>query len=294
MELLGHEVTRIQEGDTRAVDIPDLVKGHDVMFWTQTFGLAETGGTNQERLEMLADIRFMDIPTVGFHLDLWHGLDRADQIAEQAFFRVDHLFTADGGHDDEWKSLGVNHHWLPPGVYGPECYIAETNDDLRADVGFVGGWRNTYHPESTHRHEMIKVLRREFPGRLGLFPLQGTPAIRGHRLNQLYAGIRVVVGDSCMVGNGAKAYWSDRVSECLGRGGMLLHPWVEGIDDHFTDRKHLVLYEPFNWEQLKELINFYLENDGPREGIRHAGHEHVKRTATYEVRVQQILDILSL
>lgn len=290
LELLGHEVTRLQEGTVWASGVPDLAVGHDLFVWVQTYGLAESGGTLSERYQMLSTLRQRGIISVGLHLDKWFGLAREDQVRTDAFFTVDYLGTADGGHDAQWKEAGINHFWFPPGVYEPECYLADPDDDLRADVGFVGSWQGHYHSESRHRAELVRFLARTYRGRVGFWPQRGRPAVRGHRLNQLYAGIKVVVGDSCLVGQGANRYWSDRVSETLGRGGFLIHPHVPGLEDQYTDGKHLVTFPPFDWDRLKSLIDQYLADAPAREAIRLAGHEHVRTAHTYTDRMRYVLD----
>jgi spore maturation protein CgeB len=89
-------------------------------------------------------------------------------------------------------------------------------------------------------------------------------------------------------------YWSDRIYETLGRGGFLIHPYIPGIEKEFVDKKHVVFYEYGNFQQLKELIDYYLINDEEREAIRKAGHELVKNNYTYSNRWQTILKELGL
>lgn len=288
LEVLGHEVTRLQEGEVRAVDVAERVfeADADLMLWTQTYGLAVTGGTIEDRWAMLAGLS--SIPVVGFHLDLWWGLRRAVQIAErEPFFHVDTLYTSDGGHDEEWIAAGVNHRWSPPGVYGGECYLADPDPHFRSDVAFVGSWRGYGHAEYwPAREAMLRAVRQRYGRRFALHP-RG-PAVRGAELNTLYASVKVVVGDSCLAGQ-IPRYWSDRVSETLGRGGFLIHPYVNGISDQYTDGEHLRLYPAGDHAELIRLVDYYLTHDDERERIRRAGHEHVKAHHTYVHRMERIL-----
>lgn len=290
MEFNGHTVTRIQEGEVRAVDVPNLAYDHDVFWHTQTYGLAVTGGDILDRSQMLSNLRKLSIPSVAFHLDKWFGLDREDQVKVEPFFQSDYVFTADGGHQDEFARLGINHIWSPPGVYGPECVIGSRTRQYVKDVAFVGNWRG-YHSESTHRMEMIQWLQRNISGsRLGLFP--HGQAIRGRDLSNLYASSKIIVGDSCLVGKGASMYWSDRVPETVGRGGFLLHPHVEGLAENYKNSEHMVMWEAGDWDQLKNLISYYLSHESERLSISRAGHRHVKDHHTYSHRVETILDYL--
>ena len=69
---------------------------------------------------------------------------------------------------------------------------------------------------------------------------------------------------------------------------------MKGMEEHFEDGEHLVFYEYGDFDQLKMLIDFYLENDVERERIRKAGHEHVKANHTYKNRWESILQTLEL
>jgi hypothetical protein len=291
LESLGHEVVRIQEGDTRAVDVPDRAESCTLFLWTQTYGLAVTGGTIGERFAMLERLRTLGLPTVGFHLDRWWGLDREDQLREEPFFRVDYLFTADGGHDAEWEAAGVNHHWSPPAVYHGEA----TNGKLRAmfmcDVAFVGSWRHYGHAEHwPYRRELVERLRGWYGRRFHCWPRN--KAIRGEMLNDLYASAKIVVGDSCITGS-SRAYVSDRVPETTGRGGFLLHPHVDGVfPDLWEDGVHLRTWPMGDWDALHELIEHYLAYSDERERIRTAGARHTRENHTYRHRLEYVLSVV--
>lgn len=286
LEDLGHKVIRIQEGDVRATDVPDHARGCDLMLWTQTYGLAVSGGSVEDRWAMLAGLS--GIPVVGFHLDLWWGLRRAVQISErEPFFGVDVLYTSDGGHDAEWEAAGINHRWSPPAVYGGECYLAEPRPQYRSDVAFIGSWRGYNHEEHwPARQAMLQALRARYRHRFAMWPRNH--AIRGDELNRLFGSVKVVVGDSCLAGR-IPRYWSDRVPETLGRGGFLIHPWVEGIEEHYTDGEHLRLFPAGDHREMLRLVDYYLAHGEEREAIRWSGMMHVKANHTYAHRMQRIL-----
>jgi len=293
----GATVLPIQEGEVRAVDVVKHAAAFDadLFLWTQTYGLAETGGTNVERLRMLDDLA--GIPTVGVHLDRFWGLAREPQVTEQAFFRVGLLFTADGGHDEQWADVGINHRWLPPAVSEFECVdLPDPDPDYPFQVAFVGNHTGGYHREWRHRRDLIRWLRRRYGPRLDLVPRRGEGGMRGQELARLYRSVPVVVGDSCLVGDRGRTlagrYWSDRIPETVGRGGFLLHPAVEGLDWHFTDGQHLRTWDVGDWDRLGGLIDHYLADVEGRDEIRAAGRAHVLQHHTYTVRVGQIVDAL--
>lgn len=237
---------------------------------------------------MVNDLKGWGIPTVAYHLDLWHGLEREQQLREEPYFRCDHFFSTDGG-DHPWPELGINHHWLPPAVYHAEAYDGTPRDEYRADIAFVGSHRSYGHKEHEPvRLEMLRRLHRRYRRRLKLFPMG--KAVRGTDLTDLYASVKVVIGDSCLAGK-IPGYWSDRVPETMGRGGFLIHPDVERITEQHP---YLVTYEPGNWEQLIEWIDYYLAHDGNREAARAAQAEDTRERHTYQQRMQTVLEVTGL
>lgn len=295
LEANGHSVDRIQEGDTRALDVRDRIAEQmaELFLWTQTYGLAETGGTNDERLYMVQRIRDLGVPSVGYHLDKWWGVTgdgRMDRLAWDAFFRLDRVVTADGG-PHPWADHGIEHRWFPPGVDETECVPGEVRSEIECGVTFVGGWTRAYHRESRHRHELIAHLQRRWRRELRLVPRDGRTRVNGQALRDVYASAKVVVGDSCLVPN-APRYWSDRIPETIGRGGFLIHPYVEGIEDHFTDGKHLRLWQAGDWAELDRLISYYIAHDDERRAIAEEGRRHVLEHHTYTVRMRQLVAML--
>jgi hypothetical protein len=154
---------------------------------------------------------------------------------------------------------------------------------------FVGSKR--YHSEWPYRPQLIDWLAESYGPRFTHVGGDGaTGTIRGDDLNRLYANSKIAVGDTLCLNFVYPNYFSDRIFECLGRGGFLIHPWILGIDDLFEDGK----YPYGDWEALQFLIDYYLDdaNAAERERIRRAGHEHVKANHTYRHRWAQILDTI--
>lgn len=287
----GHKVIPIQEGEEPPATVAERALGSDVFLWTQTYGLALSAGSLEERLGMLEKLRANGIPSVGYHLDRWWGLARQDQVDTEAFFRVDLLCTADGGHDAEWAGLGINHRWFPPGVSALECDPGQYRSEMASEVAFVGSWQGGYHPEWSHRPALVEFLRSRYGHRVRFWPEADQPAVRGPMLRDLYASVRVLVGDSCLVGSPSR-YWSDRIPETLGRGGYLLHPRVDGLEDHYENGRHLRLWSLGDWDELDCLIDCALRDEEARYRIAQEGRAHVLAHHTYEVRMRQLVDLL--
>lgn len=233
---LGHRVVPMQENTLNWATLPRAAARHraDLVLWTRTWDVDRPAAG-----DALDTLRAAGTPTVAFHLDRWLGLDREYQLDTEPFFRVDHVFTADGTNQAAWAARGIRHHWLPPGVLA-----AATREPLRAarrsrharmyrhDVVFVGSHPYPHREWAPVRGALIDGFADHFGPRFAVWP-QGRP-IRGSELAVLYQSAKVVVGDSCLLPPVAR-YWSDRVPETLGRGGCLIHPFVEGIGDWYPD-----------------------------------------------------------
>lgn len=109
LENLGHQVRRLPEQRMEWANLPVQVEGADLFLWTRTAGFDPADLEGQANA-----IKLLDIPSAGFHLDRWVGLNREPDVHRSPFFRLDYLFTADGGHPDFWLEHGINHFWSPP------------------------------------------------------------------------------------------------------------------------------------------------------------------------------------
>jgi len=286
----GHQVHTVQEGDPDAWEalIADI-RNVDLILWTRTADLAAQIG-HRTQLRLLSTAKSVGVPTVAFHLDRWWGLNREASVWEEPFFRCQYVITADGGHQDEFASVGVNHFWLPPAVSRRETVLGHVNPEYKSELAFVGSWLPGYHAEWTHRPELIQFLQENFRGRIQFWPKQGQPGVRGEALRDLYMSVGIVIGDSCLVG-GVTHYWSDRIPETVGRGGFLVHPYVKGLEEHFDIGKHLDVWPVGDWVALQGKIAHYRNNLEEAHAIAVAGRDHVRANHTYDVRVNQILEI---
>lgn len=304
-ETLGWHVVQIQEADFidaaatgRTQPIARKVLASDLVLHTLTQG-------SMPRLRNVTQLwdacRTEGIPTASIHLDLFYGLGSPKARGPQRrqlprvhpMFKVDHVFTADGGHDDAWQRDGVNHHWLPPGVSHVECVDVEPIPELvgRYDVGFCGSDTN-YHREWPHRARLVQWLRDTYGDRF-LHAAGGSTrrTLRGVELNRVYASVPVWVGDSCMTAPDF-AYWSDRVPETWGRGGFLIHPRVDALNAHMGSGMPGSSWVAGDWDALRQEIDAALLGLASYATAREQIAAIVRGQDTYLHRVQTILDVV--
>lgn len=285
-ENIGWEVIPFQENQVNTQEILNKSMEVDLFLWVHTHSWIIPGRISMK--EVINLLRVKGIISAGFHLDRYFGLDFYDQrealIGKHDWWSMDHIFTADGGNDDGFRAKGVNHHWLQPGVVAYGCYKGTQRPEFKCEVGFVGS--KAYHPEYPQRTQLVQWLEDTYKSNFKRFG-GDTPfgTVREQDLNDVYASIKVVVGDSCFAG--ANNYWSDRVPETIGRGGFLIHPQTPGLD--ITG---MVGYEAGNYHQLKELIDYYLQAPQERENHIEIGMKDVKENHTYNNRVNQMLEVM--
>jgi len=276
---MGHDLLKFQENKVMTEQILEDCKqwGVDLLCFVHTHGWNTPGVMSLD--ELWQQLRRHGVKTCSFHLDKYWGLNqndhREDLIGRHAFWKTDAVFTADGA-DHPWPKRLVNHYWLPPGVVGRDCIPGQYRDDLAVDVGFVGA--RSYHPEYPFRGELISFLEQTYGDRFRIFS-----GFRGQVLNDLYASMKICVGDCCF--SGEPNYWSDRLPEACGRGAFLLHPQIEGMCIPTAT------YVPRSLDDLRQKIDYYLEHDEERELIRKAAHKHVAEHDTYHNRMKALLEI---
>lgn len=312
LESNGHNVGRWQENMPEGwrIATEQLLTGThaDLILWTRTgwdysqYGYRDNEEAQHEQMRFLFAAHRAGIPVVGFHLDLFHGLNpEREAIVDEPFFMCDLVVTADGGSEEWFAEHHVNHHWMPPGVSAPECEPGMFRDEFHSKLAFVGSWQGGYHPESRHRFELVQWLGDNFRRDCKFWPEQGRPAVRGADLRDLYASVDVACGDSCLVGTGHPRYVSDRIPESVGRGAYLLHPDVEGVTDGtpwahgptWTGGDHLGTWQAGDWDDLGEHIEWALTHPENRKEVAAAGRAHTLTNHTYEVRMRQLVELLN-
>lgn len=287
----GVRVVRHQENE---VDWPQLaleaeVAGYDFMLWTHTHGMADESFHEvcQHYVNEMSD---RGVPTVGYHLDKWWGLEREEQVYEP-FFTQAIVCTADGGHQREWKGIGVNHVWMPPAVVHDEVGRGTPRPRYVKELGFLGSWMHYGHLQAwPWRYDMVLAINKRYGSKFRAWPRSGEP-IRGWEINDLYASVRVMIGDSCLAG-GATHYWSDRVPETLGRGGLLVHPHVEGIEEQFPIEQPLYYVAGDKPSFMYAVEQALALSDEERDFRIDQAIEFVRERHTYRVRMLELFDLV--
>jgi hypothetical protein len=274
---LGYEVDKLQENRISAEDIEDAALGARALLWVRTPGWLQI--TNERMFEVLEYLKRRKVVTASIHLDkFWDIPEREALIGKIPFWKTDYVFTADGSRQDDFKARGVNHIWMRPAVSEVYCHPGTPREEYRCDVGFVGA-KGGYHSEYPFRQKMVEFLEETYGSRFK--HIQG---VRGHLLNDVYASMKVVVGD-CF-GAGIPYYWSDRLPETCGRHGFLLHPEVEGLDIPTAE------YRSQDISHLQIMVDYWLREDSGRLDVLVDCAERVKLSHTWTIRMAEIMEQL--
>lgn len=268
-ESLGHQVDRISDSSINDVDLSNYLKLQkpDVLLYTK-YLISEY---------ILNLTKITGTKTVCWLFDLYFDYHREFRVKRDSYFRSQFVFTTDGGHDDKWLDLGVNHKCVRQGIYADECYMLAPTPDI--EVAFVGSDSPVY-PERT---ATMNRLAKEYDFRW--FGKRNTDELRGGHLNILFSRTKVIVGDSYF----SPHYWSNRVVETLGRGGFLIHREVPGLKEEYP---HLVTYDG-SFEDLKGKIDLYLKDEKTRLDIVRRNYEWVKDRYTMDKKCQELLNYIS-
>ena len=280
---LGHNVTAFQESKVTADDIIGNLTGLDLVVYSHTHGWQIEGLDR-----VFQSIRSRGIKIISVHLDRWAWLDRQKDVGKEATWKVDHMFMADASPEAEelYDKFKLSWSYLKPGVDERGTYMA-VPDPVRYphEIIFVGS--HGYHKEYAFRPKLIDFLKKTYGDRFGHYGGDGLGTVRGHDLNVLYASAKIVVGDSCF-GDRPK-YWSDRVTETLGRGGFLLHPKVADLPLNLMGN-----YKAGDLNDVKDKVDLWLKQDNDRKKVRLAGFNHVKKHETYTNRAKEVIDALEI
>lgn len=291
-EYLGHEVIQLQENRLPPSSAIKL-EGLDLVLITSTW---DNAIDLKQWIEFVKECADMNILTTTLHLDTFWSTSRGGRKWWlNPMFHTAYIFTADGDYQDKWKAFGKNHIWLPPAVRHDACHFGKFRKEYECDVAFVGSNGVGYHEkEWPYRKELLHNLRRICKKNNWTFKNPGgdDPKIsRGEDLNDFYASAKVVVGDSLCLKKENSRYWSDRVPETTGRGGFLIMPNINKLQDFWPG---LFMYDWGNWEQLEHSIKLNLEDEEGRRKINKLLQEDTAKNHTYVNRVQTILKEVGL
>lgn len=296
---LGWDVAQAQQdelsGRAAWAALSTRAREADLVLYTKThrWGL----DANMART-LWATLSRLEIPTASLHLDLYWGIpEREVLFRDDPLFTVRHVFTADGD-PHPWDRYGIRHRWLRAGVFADEAFPGAPDEKWsRYKVAFIGSSVG-YHRQWPYRERMLAALGSWFGDDLLVYPRRGQSALRGWALNDLYASVPVIVGDTMSFAKEKARYWSDRVYETLGRGGYLIMPRIDELQRELAEVPSVEWYEWGDFDELIRKVQNAVDAIQWRPSARASavdeGSRWIRHNATYTHRVVQMLDALRL
>lgn len=224
----------------------------------------------------------LEIKTVCWVPDLYFGIEREDALIKDPIFKSDFVFTPDGGNSKSFQSLGINHTCVRQGLSEDYLFNGDVEKDI--DIMFVGTLQPMHLP---FRENLISRLAKTYGNRFHWYGRRGDRELRNDELEEKYSRAKIVVGD-CV---NSSQYWSNRVYEVTGRSCLLVHPRVDGLEDHFEDGKEIVLFDREDLDSLIEKIDFLLGEVETRRKVSKQGFE---KTRSHNLLYHRALEIKEL
>jgi len=220
------------------------------------------------------DFSRINAPTAYYAIDNHTGFESHFKDARAQEY--DYLFVAQKDWIPKYRERNCkNVYWLPTAC-DPEIH-KRYDLQLVHDVCFIGNpWEGV---QPTHigytRSQWTSRLKREFNVFVGRQYL--------HDMAKTYSRSKIVFNKSL------HGDLNMRVFETLSCGRLLLTDRIgNGLEELFTDGKHLVIYD--EWKDLVEKIRYYLENSDERENIALSGQKEAHQKHTYEHRVRFLVN----
>ncbi len=208
------------------------------------------------------DFRNFSAPTA--YYAIYSNVDFSRHIADAKVYNYDFVFVAQKDWVSKYKEFSCrNICWLPLAC-DPEIH-RRWDLPLRHDLCFVGGLHGPL------RGEIISKLRSEFKMFVGKAYL--------HDMAKIYSQSKIVFNES------TRGDLNMRVFEAISCGRLLLTDRIgNGLEELFTDKKHLVIYD--DYDDLVAKARYYLNNQEERELIASNGRQeaHYKHTYLHRVR----------
>jgi len=212
-----------------------------------------------------------------------------DSIPEYDYFFVKDKFIMKRLHEIGFDNVRFLLQCYDPSVYKKIELSKEEEDIYGSDICSVG---NIYpyrlrllNSLSNYNFKAWGKLVRVKPSEVARF-YQGRPAISFEKAK---------IFNASKIGFNSHTPWeiegsNVRLFEICGCGTFQLTDSTLYINKIFKVGKEIVCFE--NRKELKELVDYYLDNEIEREKIAEAGYKRALRDHTYEKRIKELFEII--
>jgi|TARA_R100001530_G_scaffold127734_1_gene97065 hypothetical protein len=268
LEKLGHEVTQIDEKDFDVDEIVKTCRGKDLL-------LFHKGGQafDVELPELIELLNKVTIPKVFWYFDKVFDGER-EHWMHTVIPYIDHAFLTDG----TWirRQNYPNITYLNQGIGDEDTSLGEFKEEYACDIAFFG---SVY---GAQRESFVRGLQETYGDKFRIFS-----NVFGRDLYDACASVKIIVSPRTPQDD---FYWSSRVYMTTGSGGFMLYPKLEGLKEEFKKDEEVAMYA--TGHQLKDKIDYYLENEEERKKIQIAGYKKTITDYTYSKRLETLIHTL--
>lgn len=160
--------------------------------------------------------------------------------------------------------------------------MAPAKEMWKCDVLFTG-----LDAGSGNREKHIAKVREKYGTGFRQIPKPGTRRrYHGRQLAAAIASAKVVLAP---IAPTTDHYWSNRVYNTLGFGGLLVHPHCETLLNHFTPEKELLTYRTEE-ESLEVIDRCLMMHPETVSEIKHAALDRVRKEHLYRHRCEVLVN----
>jgi len=235
------------------------------------------------RPKFLADIkRELNCTVSAFYGDAKYSPYHC-QLAEVA----DYIYISNKTHIRVNEQKGYHNFRYMPCPTAPEIFGYEECIKVH-DLVFIGNNK----PTKLQRVPFLKDLANSFDLRVLGNGWEGTGlnygrSVYGKRFSRACNQAKICLSIVEPRHTELEAYFSNRLVNTLATRSFCIQTYTPGLEHVFINRKHLVWYT--SHEELYQLIEHYLDNEGERERIAAEGQKEVYQKYTYDRSVERIL-----
>jgi hypothetical protein len=187
------------------------------------------------------------------------------------------------GYDSEYLEIGYDEN-----IYNS---IGDSYNDYEI-LFMANNYGNNFYPMSNFRILITEYLKTFYSNKFGLFGSNwlysnGNANHSQHEEAKWYRGCKI--GINCSHFNVAR-YNSDRLLRILGSGTFCLSYKHSEMEQDYENYKHLVYFDSI--EDLKNKIDYYLENEDERKQIAYNGQQLVLNRNTFKHQVENIIKLV--
>ncbi len=256
-----------------------------------------------EAVRLNPDIIFCHIQNSdAFDIQTWKSLSEVGKVINYTFDvryaseinwmyevapHIHHTFFACSEDVRNCKVIGIENTSQIHSSCDMDLYKSLGKELYAFDVVFCGNRydnTNLNFPLAEERQQMIEFLSQNYPSTFMPYGLgQKGGLIPGGTEVNVYNFSRIAINQNNF---DLHDYTSDRIWRIMSSGCFCLTKYFPGIEKVFRKEVHLDWWN--NFDELKLLIDFYLENQAERKSIAEVGMNYVRWNHTWTYRIAEM------